>query len=123
MKRFVLTAAAAVLTLAALAPMAAHADDGKKVFNKCKACHTAEDQKNKVGPYLGGVVGRKAGSVEGFKYSDAMKDSALTWDEETLDKFLTKPKDLVPGTKMSFAGLRKEEDRKALIEYLKSNHD
>lgn len=97
------------------------ADAGKKVFNKCKACHTLEEGKNKVGPSLHGVIGRPAGSIEGFKYSSAMKESGLTWDEATLAKFLTKPKALVAKTKMTFPGLKKEDDIENVIAYLKAN--
>jgi len=94
---------------------------GKKVFRKCKACHAVgEKAKNKVGPQLNGVVGREAGTVEGYKYSKAMKASGLTWDNATLDKYLTKPKDLVKGTKMIFSGLKKEKQRVNLIGYLKT---
>lgn len=91
---------------------------GQKVFNKCKACHSVQAGKNRVGPSLAGIVGRPAGTAEGYNYSDAMKNSGITWDEESLDKFLTKPKDMVPGTKMTFGGIKKEDDRKALIKYL-----
>lgn len=91
---------------------------GEKVFNQCKACHTVEAGKNRVGPSLHGVVGRKAGSVEGFKYSDAMKNSGLTWTPENLDKYLASPKGDVPGNKMAFAGLKKPEDRANVIAYL-----
>ncbi len=96
---------------------------GKKVFNKCKACHFADKEKNKVGPYLKGVVGRKVGAVEGFKYSEAFKAKAGelgAWTEENLKKWLAKPKAVVPGTKMSFAGLKKEQDILDVIAYLKS---
>jgi cytochrome c len=93
---------------------------GEKVFNKCKVCHDAEAEKNKIGPYLVGVVGRPAGSVESFHYSEAMKDSGLVWDEATLDKYLADPKAVVPHTKMAFVGLKKEEDRQDVIAYLKS---
>jgi len=100
------------------------AAEGEKVFKKCKACHQVGDgAANKVGPMLNGVVGKAAGSVEGFKYSDAMLakgGEGMVWDEATLDAFLTKPKDVVPGTKMSFAGLRKEDDRENVIAYLKT---
>jgi cytochrome c len=103
---------------------AAHADgdaaNGEKIFAKCKACHTVEAGKNKVGPSLAGVVGRKAGMAEGFNYSDAMKNSGLTWDEATLNTYLAGPKKLVPGTKMAFPGLPNEQDRLDVIAYLKS---
>ena len=92
---------------------------GEKVFKKCAACHSIEAGKNKVGPSLHGVVGSPAGSVEGFKYSDAMKESGIVWDEATLDSFLTKPKDVVPKTRMAFPGLKDEEDRQDVIAYLK----
>ena len=102
----------------------AHADgdaaNGEKIFAKCKACHTVEAGKNKVGPSLAGVVGRKAGTAEGYNYSDAMKNSGLTWDEATLNTYLTGPKKLVPGTKMAFPGLPNEQDRLDVIAYLKS---
>jgi cytochrome c len=91
---------------------------GKKVFNKCKTCHSLEAGKNKIGPSLHGLFGHTAGSVEGFKYSDAMVESGIVWDEETIELFVTKPKDMVPGTKMVFTGLKKEEQRKDLIAYL-----
>ena len=91
---------------------------GQKVFNKCKACHEAADVKNKVGPGLKGLFGRKAGSVEGYAYSDAMKNSGITWGEDTLKAYLTDPKAVVPGGKMSFAGLKKEEEIENIIAYL-----
>ncbi|MEE8188584.1 MAG: cytochrome c family protein [Kiloniellales bacterium] len=92
---------------------------GEKVYKKCKACHSLEDGKNKIGPHLNAVVGRAAGAVEGYKYSKAMKESGLTWDEETLMAFLEKPKKFLKGTKMSYAGLKKEDQRHDLIAYLK----
>jgi cytochrome c2 len=91
---------------------------GKKVFAKCQACHSLEAGKNKVGPTLHGVMGRASASEAEFNYSDAMKNAHLTWDADTLDKYLAKPKDVVPGTKMAFPGLPKEKDRADLISYL-----
>ncbi len=94
---------------------------GEKTFKKCKACHSLAEGKKKVGPSLFGVLGKPAGGVDGFKYSKAMMESGLTWDDETLTEFLTKPKKLVPKTKMSFSGLKKPEDIANVIAYLKAN--
>lgn len=93
---------------------------GEKVFNQCKACHAVDEAKNKVGPHLVGVFGREAGSVEGFKYSDAMKESGITWNEETIAAYLADPRGYIKGNRMAFAGLKKEEDIADLIAYLKS---
>lgn len=96
---------------------------GEKVFAKCKACHAVgEGAKNKIGPHLNGVLGRRAGSVEGFRYSKAMAargEEGLAWTPETLDAFLAAPKKFIPGTRMSFAGLAEPGDRAALITYLR----
>src|SRR5215470_434279 len=125
--RFEMKSLAATLSLASIVVLFAgsaladgDAANGEKIFAKCKACHTVEAGKNKVGPSLAGVVGRKAGMAEGFNYSDAMKNSGLTWDEATLNTYLTSPKKLVPGTKMAFPGLPNEQDRLDVIAYLKS---
>ena len=93
---------------------------GEKVFNQCKACHAVDEAKNKVGPHLVGVFGREAGSVEGFKYSDAMKESGITWNEETIAAYLADPRGYIKGNRMAFAGLKKEEDITDLIAYLKA---
>ncbi|MDE1132213.1 MAG: c-type cytochrome [Ascidiaceihabitans sp.] len=100
------------------------AEAGKKVFKKCKSCHQLGDgAKNRSGPILTAVVGKAAGAVDGFKYSKPMKAAAgdgLIWTAAELDAFLKKPKAYMKGTKMGFSGLKKEEDRVAIIEYLKS---
>ena len=110
--------------LAGLQAGASHAQDaaaGEKVFAKCKACHVADEAKNKVGPSLLGIIGRTAGTVEGFKYSPAMVDAGkggLIWDEAKLTEYLKAPKVLVKGTKMAFAGLKEDADILNLIGYL-----
>ena len=99
----------------------ADAVKGEKLFTKCKACHNPDAPKHKVGPHLVGIVGRKAASAAGYtKYSKALKESGIVWDEANLDKWLTNPKGMYPGTKMIYPGLKKAEDRKAIIEYLKT---
>ncbi|MCT8331437.1 c-type cytochrome [Albidovulum sediminis] len=97
----------------------ADAAAGEKVFGKCKACHKI-DGSNGTGPHLDGVVGRAVAGVEGFGYSDGMVAHGGNWEPAVLDAFLANPKQAVPGTKMSFAGLPKPEDRVNLIAYLQS---
>lgn len=101
--------------------MAQDAAKGKKVFKKCKACHSLKAGKKKIGPDLAELFGRKAGSVKGFRYSKAMKKSGITWDEKSLDEYLTKPRKFIKGTKMSFPGLKKKADRDNLIAFLKAS--
>ena len=114
---------ACFLVSSGLISAAAHAGDaaaGKKVFKKCKACHYAAKDKNKTGPHLVNLIGREAGTVEGYKYSKAMKSSGIVWDEDTLTAYLRAPKKYLKGTKMAFAGLRKDADIANVIAYLKA---
>jgi cytochrome c len=117
--------AGVLLAVVALAPTASvswgqDAGAGEAVFKRnCAICHTVEAGKNKIGPSLAGVAGRKAGTVPGYSYSDANKNSGDTWDDATLDEYLTDPRKKIPGTKMIFPGLKNPDDRKAVIAYLK----
>jgi len=98
--------------------------DGEKVFKKCAACHSiAKGGSNKIGPALWGVLGREAGSVEGYKYSKAMIVHGKKWSFEEMNGFLIKPKDWIKGTKMAFAGLKKAKDRAAVILYMNEKTD
>lgn len=112
---------AAVALVASMGAAAAQdAAAGEKVFAKCKICHQiGEGAKNMVGPVLNGVVGRKAGTYPGYHYSDANKNSGITWDEATLKEYLKDPKAKVPGTKMVFPGLKSDQDIANVIAYLK----
>lgn len=101
------------------AQAAGNPDEGKKAFAKCRACHQLEAGKNAVGPSLKGLFGRKAGTAEGFKYSDAMKNSGITWNDETIAKYLADPKSYVKGNKMVFPGIKKESEIANLIAFLK----
>src|SRR5262245_32273694 len=98
--------AVAVATAAALPP-AARAQDGEAVFKRqCTVCHATQAGQNKIGPSMAGIAGRKAATMPNFQYSDAMKDSNLTWDDDTLAKYIADPKAVVPGGKMVFAGIK-----------------
>ena len=95
-------------------------DDGEKLFKKyCSACHTTDEGKNRVGPSLHAVVGRTAGSIGGFAYSAGVKAAGFTWTPEKLDSWLTDPKALIPGNKMTFAGVKDAGERTALIGFLR----
>ena len=100
--------------------LAGDIEAGAKVFKKCKACHVVDKEKNRTGPHLVNLFGRTAGSLEGYKYSKAMKASGIVWDEETLAGYLRAPKKYVKGTKMIFVGLKKDADIENIIAYLKS---
>lgn len=113
------------LGLAAATPVAAQdATAGGRVFNQCRACHTInEGGRNLVGPNLHGMIGRQAASIEGFRYSPAMREkgeAGLTWDEETLRNYLQNPRQVVPGTTMAYPGLRNEQQMNDLLAYLKA---
>ncbi len=116
--------AVAALGLALALPSQVHAQDaaaGEKVFKaQCGICHSVAAGRNMVGPSLAGVFGRKAGSVAGFHYTDANKNSGLTWDEATLDRYLANPRAAVPGTTMAFAGVKADQQRHDLVAYLAS---
>ena len=108
------------LALAARPCVAADAAAGKMVFNRCHICHTLEaGGRNGTGPNLHGLFGRKAGAVEHFKYSEAMKNSGIVWDRATLEKYLRDPKEFVPGTRMAFPGIESDEEIADLLAYLR----
>lgn len=113
------TAAPTAETATAAATTAA-ADAKPVAFAQCATCHSVEPGKHGVGPSLAGIVGHKAGAAAGYSYSDANKNSGLTWDEATLDTYLTNPMKVVPGTKMTYAGMPDAAKRKEVIEYLKT---
>ena len=109
----------AALALLATAPLARAQDAGETIFKRyCAVCHSVEAGTNKIGPSLHGIVGRTAGTAPNYTYTTANKNSGITWTEENLDKYLTDPKAMVPGTKMLFAGIKNPDDRKAVIAYL-----
>jgi cytochrome c len=111
------------LGTAVLAAAPAHAQDaaaGEKIFAQCRACHqVGENAKNAVGPVLNGLFGRKAGTVEGYSYSPANKNSGITWDEATFREYIKDPKAKIPGTKMIYPGLKDEQRINDLVAYLK----
>lgn len=93
---------------------------GQELFARCSACHAADRPLTKVGPHLVGVFGRTAGSLDGFPYSEALTDSGLVWDDATLAAFLRNPRELVPGNRMAFVGMRDDADIAAVIAYLRA---
>ena len=115
-----------MLALSILAAMsagsaaAADVEAGKTAFKKCALCHTNEAGKNKIGPSLFGIVGRKSAALENFNYSEAMKKFDHTWDEATLDTYLADPRGTVPETKMIFPGIKDKAERDDVIAYLET---
>lgn len=116
-----LSVAVAVLFLAAPGQAAAEPDlaKGKRAYNKCAACHTLQEGRHRIGPSLYGMFGRKAGAVENYAYSNAMKSSDVVWDDDTMDAYIANPRQFIPGTKMAFPGIRNEQERADLIAYLR----
>jgi cytochrome c len=113
----------AALLVALAMPGVAKAQDvtaGEKSFNKCRACHqVGETAKNTVGPVLNGLFGRKSGTIEGFSYTDANKNSGIEWNEAVFAEYIKDPKAKIPGTKMAFAGIKNEQEVKDLTAFLK----
>lgn len=121
----IVVASAALLAAFCLSAHAVEGDAeaGAKVFKRCQACHVPDKAQNRVGPYLAGVFGRPIAAVEGFKYSDALKEKGAAgdvWDEANIAAYLTAPKTFAPGNKMAFAGLKKPEEVANVIAYLAS---
>lgn len=115
--------AAGLASAAGLSPAAAQdqgGDAGQVEFNNaCRTCHTTKEGDNRLGPHLHGIIGRKAGSAEGFGYSDSMKQAGIVWDEAKLDAFIANPEAVVPGNNMKpFGGIGDPEERKKIVAYL-----
>jgi cytochrome c len=118
MKRLLIVALS--IAVSSGAALAQDLEAGETSFRKCAPCHSVgEDAANKVGPVLNGLDGRKAGAVEGFSYSDANKNSGITWSEETFNEYIRDPRAKVPGTKMVFAGIKNNKEVTDLWGYLK----
>jgi cytochrome c len=120
-RRLILTLLLSAAPLGAAAFAAGDPDAGKTVFVKCSQCHqVGPAAQNATGPILNGIIGQKAGEVPGYNFSDAMKNSGITWDEATLAAYLKSPRKVVPGNKMSFVGLPKDQDIANVIAYLET---
>jgi cytochrome c len=116
-----LVIASVLVGLSAGAALAQDVEAGERSFKKCLPCHSiGEDAKNKVGPVLNGLEGRKSGTVDGYSYSDANKNSGLTWDEATFRDYIKDPRAKIPGTKMIFPGIKNEKEVGDLWAYLAS---
>ena len=107
----------------AFADLTGDAAAGETVFAQCRTCHLIEEGKNGVGPSLYGVIGRTAGTIEGFRYSDANANSGVTWTPEVMYEYLEAPREFMPGTRMAFPGLRDPQDRADVIAYLDASDD
>ncbi len=108
-----------VVVIASSGHTAGDAIRGESIFSKCEDCHIVRAKKNRLGPHLVGLFGRKAASVADYNYSEALKESGVKWDEITLDQYIKDPESYLQGTRMSFIGITKKEDRDDLIAYLK----
>ena len=120
MKRPLTAVAAVLLLLMPRSPALATDGDpmrGEQIYHRCQGCHSIDA--NRVGPRHAGLFGRRAGSLDDYNYSDAMRASGVVWNETTLDQFLTAPRKFIPGTKMPFAGIPDAQERADLIAYLK----
>ena len=111
-----------IVITAALAAGVAHADAqrGAKLYEECRACHATERGVNGVGPDLHGVIGRRAGAIDAFRYSPALKRSNITWSRQTLDTYIADPQQAVPANRMPYAGMPDAKDRADLLDYLQS---
>ena len=116
--KWLIAAASVAVVLSAPNASAGDAVLGAKVFNICKACHEISTPKKKVGPSLQGLIGRTAGTLADFPYSDAMKNSGIVWNVDTLKAYLADPKGNIPGNKMPFGGVKKPDDLENLLAYL-----
>jgi cytochrome c len=109
-----------LLSGASVAMAQGDAEAGERIFRQCQACHVIDAEQNRVGPHLVGIIGRPAGSVEGFNYSPAMANSGIVWDETTIAEYLANPRTYVDGNRMAFAGLRNEQQIADVIAYIVS---
>ncbi len=123
MKKAIIASVFALALIPATAQADGDAKKGASVFKKCKVCHDAVTEKNKIGPHLVNILGRKAGVAKGYKYSAAMKkagEAGWMWTDENMDKYIKNPRKAMKGNKMPFAGLKEQSDRDNLIAYFKS---